>query len=227
MLFVASDIHGSINIDTLRYDNFPAQSNQGDYLLICGDAGIVWDGGEKDKELMQWYNSQPYTTLFVDGNHENFDLLNRYPISYWKGGKTHRISEKIIHLIRGQVYEGIVDKERIFAFGGAFSIKKIKGDSKVPIWNEEMPIENEYNEGKKNLLKYGFTVDYIFTHTCPRSCLSELPASYYDEGEKELNDYLEWIHEHVKYSSWYFGHFHCDKKIGNLVALYKKIVRIV
>ncbi len=227
MLFIASDIHGIINIDVLKKDNFPVQAGEEDYLLICGDAGIVWDGGQQDEKLKQWYDSQIYTTLFVDGNHENFDLLNCYPISYWKRGKIHRISDKIIHLMRGQVYEGIVDKEKIFVFGGAFSIKKLRGDYKVPIWNEEMPVEHEYNEGKTNLLKCGFSVDYIFTHSCPKSCLTELPASYYDEGEKELNDYLEWIHEHVKYRSWCFGHFHCDKKIGNLTALYKKIVRIV
>lgn len=34
-----------------------------------------------------WLNDRPFTTLFVDGNHENFDLLNAYPVENWHGGK--------------------------------------------------------------------------------------------------------------------------------------------
>ena len=51
---------------------------------------------------------KPFTTLFVDGNHENFDLLNALPERRWNGGRVHVVREHILHLMRGQV----------FAFGG-------------------------------------------------------------------------------------------------------------
>lgn len=38
-----------------------------DYVIICGDFGGVWDKGEYDKYVQNWYNERPWTTLFVDG----------------------------------------------------------------------------------------------------------------------------------------------------------------
>ena len=58
-----------------------------------------------------------FTTLFVDGNHENFDRLYSYPIIEWHGGKVHKINSSIFHLMRGEIYE--IDNKKIFAFGGA------------------------------------------------------------------------------------------------------------
>ena len=35
----------------------------------------------------------PFTTLFVDGNHENFDLLNTLPEKEWNGGRVHVVRD--------------------------------------------------------------------------------------------------------------------------------------
>ena len=51
----------------------------GDYVVIAGDFGGLWDGSQKDQYWLDWLNKKPFTTLFVDGNHENFDLLNTLP----------------------------------------------------------------------------------------------------------------------------------------------------
>ena len=65
----------------------------------------------------------PYTILFVDGNHENFDrLLSEFPIEDWNGGKVHKIRPNIIHLMRGHVFE--IEGKRIFAMGGGYSVDK-------------------------------------------------------------------------------------------------------
>lgn len=64
----------------------------------------------------------------MDGNHENFDLINEYPVEEWCGGKVHIIrcdkegKPKIIHLMRGQVFE--IEGKKIFTVGGAYSIDK-------------------------------------------------------------------------------------------------------
>ena len=42
--------------------------------------------------------------LFIDGNHENFDKLNSYPVETWCGGKVHKIRNNVIHLMCGEVY---------------------------------------------------------------------------------------------------------------------------
>lgn len=64
-------------------------------------------------------DSQPWTILFVDGNHENFELLDDYPVSSWHGGKVHFIKESVIHLMRGQIYT--IDGLTFFTFGGGYS----------------------------------------------------------------------------------------------------------
>ena len=53
---------------------------------------------------MKWLSEKPWTTLFVDGNHENFDRLKNYPITEEWGGKVQKIYDKVYHLMRGEIY---------------------------------------------------------------------------------------------------------------------------
>ena len=64
-------------------------------------------------------NNKNFTTLFVDGNHENFERLYRYPVEEWHGGKIHKIRDSVIHLMRGETYD--IDNKKFFVFGGAKS----------------------------------------------------------------------------------------------------------
>ena len=122
MIFITGDCHG--NYERFNRSIFPEQEEmtKEDYVIICGDFGGVWS---KDKEsntetmLMDWLDCKPFTTLFVDGNHENFDRLYAYPVEEWHGGKVHKIRDSVIHLMRGQVYE--ICGKKIFTFGGASS----------------------------------------------------------------------------------------------------------
>ena len=63
-------------------------------MIICGDFGGLWDGGQKDQHWLDWLAEKPFTTLFVDGNHENFDLLNALPEKEWHGGRVHEVRWK-------------------------------------------------------------------------------------------------------------------------------------
>jgi len=55
------------------------------------------------------------------GNHGNLDLLAKYPIGEWNGGKVRFIGAHVIHLLRGQVWllwhcyskPGLNEKHRI------------------------------------------------------------------------------------------------------------------
>ena len=53
-----------------------------DYVVICGDFGGVWDvdrfkvqESPEEKNALDWLESKPFTTLFIPGNHENYDRL--------------------------------------------------------------------------------------------------------------------------------------------------------
>ena len=90
-----------------------------DYMIVCGDFGCVWNGDKSDDTQLDRLEALPFTVLFVDGNHENFDALNKYPVEEWRGGKAHKIRPQVIHLIRGQVLE--LQGRSFFTMGGAQS----------------------------------------------------------------------------------------------------------
>ena len=136
-----------------------------DFVLITGDFGGIWDGSERDKQTLDFFSSQPFTTLFVDGNHENFDLLNSYPVEEWNGGKVHKIRDDIIHLMRGQVFT--IEGHTYFTFGGGISIDKLQRTEHVTWWREEFASFREKEEGVENLKRHNNKVDFIVTHTCP------------------------------------------------------------
>jgi len=122
MIYVTGDIHGDISRFYTR--NFPEKKGltKSDYLIICGDFGLVWDyRGEtpEEKDRLNYLDNMPCTVLFCDGNHENFDRLNQYPIGEWNGGLVHVLRPNVLHLMRGEVFD--IDGRRTFAFGGAAS----------------------------------------------------------------------------------------------------------
>ena len=117
-VFVTGDIHGTLDIDKLpRYFNVRNDVSKDDYLIICGDVGVCGFSKANETETRRILSALPVTVLFVDGNHEQFDELNSYPVERWAGGKVHFIEDDIIHLMRGQVFE--IDRYKFFTFGGA------------------------------------------------------------------------------------------------------------
>ena len=105
MIYITGDTHGLIDFEKLlRFAKKNKHLTKKDYIIICGDFGGVWDKATLE-EVLDKFSALPFTILFVDGNHENFDMLNAYPVEKWNSGKVHKIREDIIHLMRGQVFE--------------------------------------------------------------------------------------------------------------------------
>ena len=118
MIYVTGDCHA----DWTRFSmgSFPEQKEmtRDDFVIVCGDFGL-WHDTPTEKWWFKWFAQKNFTVLFVDGNHENFDRLygNEFKIVDFHGGKAHKISENIYHLMRGYVFE--LDGKKIFTFGGA------------------------------------------------------------------------------------------------------------
>ena len=98
MVYVTGDCHGEFH--KLSNKNFPQSKNltKEDYVIICGDFGNIWDliPSSTEKYWYNWLCEKPYTILFIDGNHENFDRLNNdYPEIDFLGGRAHKISNNI------------------------------------------------------------------------------------------------------------------------------------
>lgn len=219
-IYVTGDTHGDIDLGKLKREGFAAQ--EGDYVIICGDFGAVWDGSKEDKNLQEWYNSQPWTTLFCDGNHENFELLSKYPVEEWNGGKVHRIGPKILHLMRGQVFT--IEDKKFFVMGGAQSHDiRFRTPGKT-WWAEEYPSYREAKEGYKNLIKNDKKVDYIITHCAPTYVVHWINPWYKGDG---LTEFFEGISLETEFNHWYCGHYHMDADfINNISVLYDRIIKL-
>ena len=213
MIYDTGDIHA--NQYKWVEQIHPALSS-GDILIVNGDFGIgFWNGRYWSEEtFFDWISEQEYTVLFVDGNHENFNKLNDYPVELWNGGRVHKIRHNLIHLMRGEVYN--IDGISVFAFGGGYSIDKYRRQENVSWWRQEMPSEEEYKNAEKNLQKVDYQVDYIITHTAPSesvyyiSVMQRLAVNKNVVEEQPLNTFLDHIRQQVTYKHWYFGHFHID-----------------
>ena len=220
-------------------------------VIIAGDFGIVWDWkGEtkNEKYLLNWLEEKPFTTVFVDGNHEDHQRLATYPVREWNGGKVHEIRPHVLHLMRGEIYT--IEGETYFAFGGAAShdisdgildgndrnwklkakelreqeryMYRVKG---ISWWEEELPNQEEMENGLSNLERYHYRVDYMITHSPPASVLALLGRSSYKQDI--LTEYLENIKQRVEYKYWFMGHMHVNEKITNKdIILYEQIIKI-
>lgn len=231
MLYLMGDMHGQHDMHKLSTRKFHDQKNmtKSDYLIIAGDAGIVWDGGAEDRYIQKILGNKRFTTLFVDGNHESHDLIDAYPVAEWHGGRVHHITDSIIHLMRGQVYE--IQGIKIFTFGGALSIDKAYRKEGVSWWARELPSIEECVEGFNNLEKHAWQVDYIITHDCSNRMfdkLAERKLFLNGKTKTQLSVFLEEVETHVKFKKWFFGHYHYDIDIDESHSLlYQRIVRIV
>lgn len=222
MIYITGDTHGSIDIRKLNKRYFDDSTlTKNDFLIICGDFGLVWDNSPEEQFWLNWLNEKNYTTLFIDGNHENHSLLNSYPVEIWNGGKIHKIRDSVFHLMRGQVFT--INNHTFFTMGGAASVDKNWRTPGISWWPEEMPNEGEYTEAIQNLRTYNHEVDYIITHTAPTSIVNQLIPEI--KPPDRLTDFLEDIKKSVKYKHWYFGHFHDDRDIDEKhTLLYYNII---
>ena len=235
MIFITGDCHADWKT-AFGDEIFPVKKylskEKGDLVIVCGDFGI-WDNSPEENAALDWLAAQSFYVAFVDGNHENFDILNAMKTEYWNGGKVNFIRDSIIHLKRGQVFN--IQGLSFFTFGGArchdikdgildkkdpdFKEKydKLMADPKALFrinreswWKEELPSIEECNEGLRNLELHGNKVDYIITHS---PSVSEQFMYYHSNETDDLMIYLENILNKVKFKRHFFGHLHMDRRL--------------
>ncbi|MCR4793521.1 MAG: metallophosphoesterase [Lachnospiraceae bacterium] len=222
---ISGDIHGTIDIDKI-IDFFAEHEDEytaDDYLIICGDVSACAFLDDEEVKVRKILQELPVTTLFIDGNHEHFGKLNSYAVIDWNGGKVHMITDKIIHLMRGQVFE--VNSRKLFTFGGAYSIDKYRRREGISWFPEEIPTMEEYEEGWENLEKADFKVDYIFSHTAPGEVAAYMGYGEMSDDEAELRQYLQRVADNTEFTAWYFGHFHTDDVVNDtFYCLYDELI---
>lgn len=183
---------------------------------------------------------------------------DEFEIVDFHGGKAHKIRENIYHLMRGFVFDlcgkkffafggasshdiqdGILEPEVLPNDEGYKFTKELireynertkRGEmlriNHLSWWAEEMPSKEEMDFGLKVLEKNNNSVDYIVTHCAPQQVASLFSHGTYKPDD--LTSYFNRVLERVKFSKWFFGHYHDNQQIlGDFVMLYEQIVRVV
>lgn len=224
-VFLCGDIHGTLDIGKIVsfFSNYDDELTKQDYLIICGDVAVCGFSHGDEVRTRETLRNLPVTVLFCDGNHENFDELNSYVEEEWHGGLVHMIENDIIHLMRGQVYE--IDSKKFFVFGGAYSVDRSSRVEGVTWFKEEVPTEEEYHEGWKNLEKENYKVDYVVSHTAPYEICSEMGFGSFDEAAEQTREFQRFA-DCLEFEEWYFGHFHVDDDVEQFHCLWDNIVEL-
>ena len=105
-LILSGDTHGTFDLDKIItfFQKQNTTYTKEDYLIICGDTGICGYSETEEAKVRHILRNLPVTTLFIDGNHEDFEKLNAFPVEKWHGGNVHFIEKDIIHLMRGHIF---------------------------------------------------------------------------------------------------------------------------
>lgn len=244
MIYIIGDTHGEYGrFSNRRMKKQGMELDEKDHVIVCGDFGLCW---AKDKTFdynCKNFAEKKYTILWVQGNHENYDMIAEFPVEYWHGGKVrHIVRDKVILLERGQVFE--IEGKTFFTFGGASSHdiqggvldredidydddrrKAIKSGLPFRIkheswWEQELPNKDEMEEGRRNLAAHNYKVDYVITHCCASSVQKII-----DKGPGHLlkadvlTDYLQELEGKLEYKHWFFGHYHMELDIDNKHSL--------
>lgn len=217
MIYITGDTHG--RAARLSRESMPFAESWGkrDTLIVCGDFGYLMNNTKREELFLRELSFRPYTICFLDGNRENFTLLDGIKTTEWHGGKVHKLRHNVIHLMRGQVYE--LEGQKLFTMGGGCSIDRERRFENVDWWPREMPSDDEYAEARRNLEAAGMSVDYVLTHAAPQTVMGRICLPNPDE--RELNDFLDWVMSSVEYKRWYFGHLHVDAALeDNVYAMF-------
>lgn len=177
-----------------------------DAIVQVGDFGF-WSNGRAYDDLNAQLEKWDIYLFFIDGNHENFPLLNSIPVN---DEGYREIRSRIIHLPRGFRWEWY--GHTFTALGGAHSIDEGFRTEGVDWFKEE---DITVDDMKKTI--DGGLTDFLITHDAPHSANVPLDPAFaamfpHKVVQKcELNRWmLEKVCTHLRPLWIIHGHYHVN-----------------
>lgn len=221
MIYITGDIHG----DTERLSKTElGMLKKNDTLIVCGDFGFIWNNDLKETQILNRLEKRKYNICFIDGTHENFNVLNEMPVAMWNGGRVHKIRSNIFHLMRGQVYD--IEGKKFFTMGGGEDPEYDLQENEDQTARKEIPTSQEMLTGVSNLEKNEYKVDYIISHEPPAKIRDFLRLSNNKTLRvTALGAYFDELSQQCEFKKWFFGSMHEDKYITHkYVSLFRNII---
>lgn len=207
MIYITGDTHG--DLDRFRKGKARWLRKQ-DVVIVLGDFGFFWSDDRKEQAARAWLQKRRYTILFLEGCHDNLDLLAKSQTPAEKYGATlGHIGGNLYYVPRGQILE--IEGKKLLCFGGGESTDKEDRIESENWWPDELPTQNEMDACTARLDQAGDKVDYILTHDGPGRLLDFAGVDALELSG--LNDYFDTLLRKVSFRRWYFGRYHKDVNI--------------
>ena len=203
MVYLTGDTHGEL--DRFKHGRLRWLGKR-DIVVVLGDFGFVWDGSKEEQKKLDWLRKRPYTLLFLDGAHENYDLLDQYPVEERFGGRVQALGGNVYHVCRGSVLE--LEGKKYLCFGGTESPDKEEREAGYNWWPQEMPSDEEYAACEANLEANDCQVDYVLNHDAPSRFLDFTSLAVGESNRLHL--FLDKVLLKLTYEKWFFGCYHKD-----------------
>ena len=203
-----------------------------DYVFCVGDFGLVFSPTQTptEKYWLDWLDKKPYTTIFIDGNHDNHPRIwsDEFEVVEMFGGDVIQISKSVFYLFRSTIYN--IQGKTFLCMGGATSIDKLQRTEGIDWWSTEEP----------NYMSWKFlfetvaenpVVDYVVTHDVPACVYDDLQelwgaGDYYKDANSSVPKGLQELYNQVTFKHWFAGHHHIDqtfhKDKGPVTILYEE-----
>ena len=230
MIYVTGDTHNYLDMSNLSSKNIRqcCKEQNADYkaitcAIVLGDFGLPWNNcpvdssgihptDKTDKYLLEWYNKKPFKIFAVQGNHDNYDVMERLPQVEMFGSTVLKISDNIFYFKRGEAY--FIEGKQFLVLGGALSVDKEIRIPHVSRWQQEEWTETEQKTCLNKLKSK--KIDYILSHTGSLQGIVGMDSCFSDSNiQREIlkdstvlfNNKIESL---VAYEKWFFGHWHRD-----------------
>ncbi len=222
MIAVISDVHFPSNAARQKTMEAGLKTLSGiRALFICGD----FTDNRKDTQpgeamkLPEYMKGLPYPVFFIDGNHEDYEVLKRLPqISEAEretllqnfgcdvnAKMTQKAADGIYYVKRGSVCK--IEGFSMLLIGGSTTGPGYKKNH-PDIWqpDEDLTKEDELHI-EETLAANHNTFNLVLTHTVPE-CM--VKAWFPDKDLSVTNEILSHVWHSISYQHWLFGHFHED-----------------
>ena len=229
-IYITGDTHCPNDIDKLTTQGIKQRGldiKEGDFLIIAGDGGFVWDNSPADKWWQNWILEKPWTTIVVPGNHENYNLIKEFPEVDFYGAAANKINDKLYYIKRGEILT--LEGKTFLCIGGARSTDKLYRTENVSWWADELPTHEELNQIVEKLEKQPLRkFDFIITHTAPVNLIYRDSEIFYRGKIDLLQEFLfKEIHMKFEFDKWYFGHYHTDMAVtAKHIIIYDYITQV-
>ena len=233
MIYITGDTHNITDMSNLSSRDMKLWCQvQGDnyknitVAIVLGDFGLPWSStceideagihprNRTDRYLLKWYNEKPFKVLAVQGNHDNYDMIEKLPEVEMFGAKVLKVSDNVFYFKRGEVYT--IEGKRFLVLGGALSDDKAYRIPHESWWPQEEWSEEEKKACLEKIAACGGKFDYVLSHTGPSAGIAETDDFF--KNEKYLKEVLkdstvvfnDKVNEMIEYQKWFFGHWHSD-----------------